>query len=417
MYRKYLLGFFASVTLAAISYVALGANLVPVLTPQSCDTSNILNCVNTLGQSINQNVTPGSTSFTNSPHNILINGDFSVAQRGTGINPSCGTTGTSGLGNSAYSADMWLCDANVTSGAGKAAISTSGGPLGYPNYLKIYRNSGALTQPICAIQEIPSQDFQDFQGQYLLLSAYIQNLSAAVNGTTVTLAVYYGTGTDEGISTVGMGSSNVLSPAFANVGAIGSPFTTTAAVNGVWTRFYGVPWLVPITATEAAVEICFTPGAEAAGTTDGIGIANVQLEPSQSTTPSAFEARPYETELRKSQRYFYAIPEPTTAIGVGIMGSSTAATTCVTSFPFPVIMRAAPTFFAFGNALSATTWKIAFGSTTAGNALASTWYVTTGANTPNAAFGTWTSSGMTIGQVCYPIGANGGNILGWSADF
>jgi hypothetical protein len=79
-------------------------------------------------------------------------------------------------------------------------------------------------------------------------------------------------------------------------------------------------------------------------------------------------------------------------------------------------MRAAPTFTALGTALSGSTWKIANLATS--SVLATTFYVTTTGNTTTSAYGTWTlNSAGTAGNVCYPIGNNGGSILSWSADF
>lgn len=419
-------------SLVLLSGAAYAVNL-PYFNVSTCDILNPLSCLNSIINSINQNVTPQTVSPQNAyGRNILDNGDFSVTQRGTSGTFTCGTTGTSGLGNPAYSADRWICDANVTSGTGTAAIATSGGIVGYPNFLKLYRNANALTQPICVYQEIPTVDLQDFQGQTVLLSAYVENLAAVVNGTSFSMYFMTGTGTDEGISTVGMSASNALTPAFTGIinqtptasyyfnttngtWTLNATQAFTNATNTVWTRYATGPFFVPVTAKEAAVAICWTPGAEAAGTTDGIGIDAVQLEAASGSIPSQFEARPYAMELLKAERFFYAINEPVSAVGVGIVGNATTATNCQTTFPFPVTMRVAPTFNSMGTALSTSTWKIAFQGTSA--ALATTFYVTATANTPNAAFGNWTTAGMTIANVCYPIGNNAGNILTWSADF
>ena len=433
--RKYLLG------LGLLALALIGGGTVyavnppmPYLNVSSCDILNPLSCLNQLISIINTSVNPQTTIQQNSyGRNILDNGDFAITQRGTSGTFTCGTTGTSGLGNAAYSADRWICDANVTSGAGKTAVATSGGIVGYPNYLQLYRNSGALTQPVCAYQEIPTADLQDFQGQSVLLSAYIQNLSAPVNGTSFSMYLMTGTGSDEGISTVGMSAANAITPAFTGIvnqvptasyyfntttGAwtLNATQSFTNATNASWTRYATGPFFIPVAAKEAAAAICWTPGAETAGTTDGVGIDGVMLEPASTSIPSQFEARPFQLELLKAERYFYAINEPATAIGVGIIGEAPTTTSCLISFPFPVAMRAAPTFNAMGTALSTSTWKV--NSAAVSSTLASTFYNTTTGNSTVAAFGTFTlTSAITAGNGCILIGNNGGSILTWSADF
>ena len=431
--KKRILGF----GLLALAILCGGAYAVsppmPYLNVSSCDILNPLSCLNALINTINQSVNPQTTIQQNSyGRNILDNGDFSVTQRGTSGTFTCGTTGTSGLGNAAYSADRWECDANVTSGAGVAKVVTSGGIVGYPNYLQLYRNSGALTQPVCVYEEIPTADLQDFQGQSLLLSAYIQNLSAPVNGTSFSMYLMTGTGTDEGITTVGMSASNALTPAFTGivnltptasyffnnttgVWTLNATQAFTNATNAAWTRYATGPFFVPTTAKEAAVAVCWTPGAETAGVTDGIGIDAIQLEPASTSIPSQFEARPYAMELLKAERYFYAVNEPATAIGVGISGEAPTTTTCLVSFAFPQPMRAAPTFNAMGTALSTSTWKV--NSAAASVALATPFYATTTGNSTTAAFGTFTTGTIVAGNGCILIGNNGGSILTWSADF
>jgi hypothetical protein len=78
-------------------------------------------------------------------------------------------------------------------------------------------------------------------------------------------------------------------------------------------------------------------------------------------------------------------------------------------------MRAAPTFSALGTALGATTWTNNCGNVN--NVLATTFIVTKTANSVAGASMTVTSSGSTIGFGCQLLGAGGGSILAWSADF
>jgi hypothetical protein len=414
--------------LAAVAAILMGgvavygASLSNIPPPQGCFEANQLqNCLNFVIQSINAGVTAQSMSPATNFRNLLDNGAFQVQQRGAAErtcaqNASAATT-------AAYGADRWTCQTNVASGAGFSSIGTGTPtpPPGFLNETKLYRKTGALTQPVCMHQEIPSADSIPLQGQSVIFSAYVQALSATANtgaGQPVTLWVYYGTGTDEGFGT--QGSASAVPPAWTGITTLYNTAVTTPTTATAWQRYNTGPVAVPLTATEVGVAICYTPSASGtAGTTDGIAITGAQLEVAGAgaTAPSAYEFKPITVETAKAQRYFYTLAEPTDARGVGGMGSAATTSTCQTIIPFPVVMRAAPTFTALGTALSGSTWKIAAqaGSTV----LATTFYVTTTNNATTGAYGTWTVSGtpLTAGNACYPIGANGGSILSWSADF
>lgn len=348
------------------------------------------------------------------PRNLLDNSAFIVQQRGTGA-VTCATTG--GLGPAAataYGPDRWGCVGNVTSGQGRMQIVTSSPtpPVGFQNVVKVWRNSAALTQPVCAIQAVPSADVIAAvgTGRQLTLSFQAAALAglAADNNNLISAVVVTGTGTDEGLGS--FTASPAITPAFTGVA---TPVNQTIPVTTTFSR-YSVSFTPLSTVTELAVELCFTPTATGAGATDGFAFVGAQLEVAPSPTP--YEWHSYQWEFSKATRYFYAINEPATAIGVGIIGSTATTSTCQTTFPFPQVMRVAPTFTSFGTALSGSTWKI--NNAAATTVLATTFYVTTTGNAPNAAYGTWTVSGtpLTAGQACYPVGANGGNILTWSAD-
>jgi hypothetical protein len=272
--------------------------------------------------------------FTNG-RNVLDNGAMAIQQRGTGT-VTCGTT--SGIPSSAYHADRWGCDANVTSGAGRAAVitATPAPPTGFPASVKIFRTSGALTQPICTWQEIPTVESTYLQGQTVTFSSYIAALAglSADNGNVVNMVVIAGTGTDEGFGT--MTASPAITPAWTGIS------TVTNTAQNITTSFvrYSVTVTVPATATELAAGICFTPTATGAGATDGFAYTGAQTEVAPS--PTAFEFRRVADELRQAQRYFFRVTEGSTVATRASCGiSTTSIANCLLNFP--VTMRVAPT--------------------------------------------------------------------------
>lgn len=394
---------------------------IPLLTAASgCSEANqLLNCLNQVLNTVNGQVTSQSMATFTNQRNLLDNGAMAVQQRGV-AERTCAQNASAST-SAAYGADRWTCQANVAAGAGFSSIGTTTPtpPPGFQYETKLYRKTGALAQPVCVHQEIASLESIPLQGQQVILSAYVQALSATANtgaGQPVTLYVYTGTGTDEGYGTQGVASA--VPPAWTGISTrVSTAFTNSTAT--AWTRYSSAVATIPLTATEVGVAICYTPSASGtAGTTDGIAITGVQLEVlgPNSSVASSYEFKPYTVELTRAYRTMYTLAEPVDARGVGAMGNMATTTTCQTIIPFPVGMRVAPTFTALGTALSASTWKIANLATS--SVLATTFYVTTTNNATTSAYGTWTLNvAGTAGNVCYPIGANGGSILSWSADF
>src|SRR5262249_23642689 len=140
---------------------------------------------------------PGYSSGFSSK-NYLDNGAAFVTQRGTA--EATGSS-TAGCAVTAYVADRWCIDTNVTSGAGFGQVKTSSPtpPLGFQNVINVYRKTGALTQPVCLMQEIESARFTQLQGKPVILSAYIAALAGAPTGMVVTGYLITGTGSNEGL--------------------------------------------------------------------------------------------------------------------------------------------------------------------------------------------------------------------------
>jgi hypothetical protein len=267
-----------------------------------------------------------------------------------------------------------------------------------------------LTQPVCLVQAVPSNDSNDLQGQPVVLSSYIQALAGAPTSLQVTAYVIYGTGSNQGFSATPT-ASPAITPAWTGLATAGSQtFTTTTS----WARYQTSPIIIPLTATEVGVEFCFTPGAETAGVTDGFAFTGLQLEQS-SVAASPFEFRSYTAELARALQYAYVINEPAANVILPAgVGQSSSTTVCQLSIPFPTMMRAAPTYT---STLSATTFKV--GATAlAPIALATPFAATATANTQyGASINFTTGASQTANAACGPLfGAGGGGSMVFSAD-
>jgi hypothetical protein len=379
---------------ASVPQVTLGQSSLPGDLPD----------VNLAITNVNNAVTPQSMATFSAWRNYVDNGEFAVQQRGTAATAG-GTTGAP-----VYVPDRWAVSTNVTSGAGYGQIIT-GTPspvTGSAQSFKVYRNSGALTQPVCTIHEVPTSESQDLQGQPVTLSFYAQALSglAADNGNVINAYIIYGTGTDQGLGT--LTASPAITPAWTGINSsITAAYTLSAST---WNR-YTLTGSIPTTANEIGVEICFTPTATGAGSTDGFALADVQLE--QGTTASAFEYRPYGIELAKYQRYYVQVADlAATYTFPSVCNVVTANTTVRCSYILPVTMRATPTT----TVSTATSFGIWLTAGTAGTC--TTLAATASASTPNAAALTCTTGGtIALGTGTALIGGGTAGTLGISADF
>lgn len=295
--------------------------------------------------------------FQNS-RNMLDNGAIAVAQRGTGIQ-TCAANAA--ITSAAYSGDRWGCSANVGSGAGRSQVTTTvpAPPVGFQQSQRLYRTSGALLQPVCAIQEIPTVVATQAAGKTVTLSFYAQALAglSADNNNLINGVIITGTGSDEGLGT--MTASPAITPAWTGITTVlNTPFTITTA----WVR-YSMTTTLPTTETEAGVMLCFTPTATGAGTTDGFAFTGVQLEVAPS--PTQFEYRPFVQELATAYRYFYKITETAIIFPIAPCAAvDTTHTNCL--IQFPVQMAKAPTVtYAAGFASPTSTTQATLGACTA----------------------------------------------------
>ena len=369
--------------------------------------------LNGLVNSINSNITPQSMASFASLRNYLDNGAMAVAQRGTSAITGGTTAGcVVAPATSSYVADEWCVDTNVSSGAGKGQIVTSTpSPLaGFQNSMNVWRDSGALTQPVCAEHEVLTSRSVQLAGQTVTFSVWLQALAGlnADNGSAANLYIIYGTGTDQGLQT--MTASPAITPAWTG---INSSITKAITLTTSWAQ-YSVTGTIPTGTKEVGVQICFTPTATGAGTTDGFAMVAAQLE--QGAVASSFEFRPYPIDLYLAQTRYWTITEPAASVSIAPSGQGASTTTCILSIPLPVQMRAVPTAGFLGTALAGTTWTVTHVVT---NTALSTPFLaaTAGGSTVNELNLTATTgASLTAGQTCTLTGAGGGSILGASAD-
>jgi len=218
----------------------------------------------------------GSTVITPSvqttARNKIINGSFAVDQRNAGGSQ----TVTAGAAL-AYTCDRWYAyctGANVT---GQRIAGSA--PFQY-----YYRFTGAASNTAVGFgTRLEAADTFHLAGQTATLSVY----AASSSITTLTWTAYYANTTDS--------FGTLASPTRTQIA------TGTFTINSTLAR-KSVQISVPSAAT-TGIEVVFTVGALLGSQT--LTFAGVQLEVGPVATP--FEFEPFETTLRKCQRYFRTI--------------------------------------------------------------------------------------------------------------
>ena len=211
--------------------------------------------------------------------NKIINGDFSIWQRGTGSTALAATASTSFL------ADRW---SGYRATLNSTQIQISSGLAGFQYALRIQRNSGSATNKIYIGQSFETSSIATFAGKTMVVSFYARagsNFSAA--SSLFTLNVYSGTGTE----------CNVV---YVTPTGLTTDLSTTFTLTTSWQRF-SASYNVPSSVTQHGLEFNFLPVGPVVGN-DYVDITGVQLEQGSVATP--FEYRPIGTELALCQRYY-----------------------------------------------------------------------------------------------------------------
>ena len=389
--------------------------------------TNLTGGLNPASEAITTNQLAGFVTGLPSQGNLLIGGDATtnLFQRGT--------TGASQTTTVAYGGpDRWAYWSGTSTAMTVSRDSTATDvPTGFQYAFKMARTASQTgVVQMCMAQEVETANAISLAGQTAELdfNAYTgANFSAAASTYNMTAYIVYGTSTDEGISKLAYGLN---AGGGGSAGWTGQANATAAVISlgGVSTAGrYAAFANIPATATEVAVALCYTPTGTA-GTNDYLAFAGIQLKRSPqnasyvsatagynvtSGVPAAqFERRTQAQETAYQQRYAYNVAESGTAGTIqAAAGYYVTATTCLISIPFPVTMRAAPTYT---NSLSATTFKIVPATTAV--VLATPFSATSGANTPNNASIVFTTTSETSFTACNLISAAGGGTMLWSAE-
>lgn len=280
----------------------------------------------------------GASSYLNingdnvSPYamrNRIINGDMKVWQRGTTFtNPAWPST--------TYTADRWFVSRNYSTANCSASQQTTG-VTGLGKYgLRIQRTAGDVntTGNFYVVQHIENKNMLDLQGQTVTFSGWVK-FGSNFSGSSLSVALASGTGTDENYYSGYTGSTTVCS--------------VSLSANTSYVKFT-ITGTVPSNSNELAVFFGYVPSGTA-GANDWFEFTDIQVEQGSVATP--FERRSYGLELALCQRYYWRnnasatwtyARQPCTVV----MGSSTGGSMVIIN---PVPMRTTPVSVDF-NALA-----------------------------------------------------------------
>jgi hypothetical protein len=323
--------------------------------------------------------------------NVIINGSFSVWQRGTSPTWIANNSGN-------YQADRWMAF-SVASGrtvTRQATGDTTNLPF-FQYCARVQRTSGnSATDGIELHQFLESRDSIPFAGKTATLSFYARRgADYSETANRLGAVVRSGTGTDQ----------NFVFPGLTGPSAL---LNELATLTTTWQRF-SYSFSVGSTATQLTLLLGYTPTGTAS-TNDWFEVTGVQLETGPVATP--FEFEPFEATLRKCQRYYYRTTPGATDRALSQGGYNSTTTAALGQGKYPVSMRTRPTAleqtgtaanYAVGHANTTT----AFSAVPSYNALTTEemWVV-------NATV----SSGLTAGQGSILRTADAAAYLAWSAE-
>jgi hypothetical protein len=317
--------------------------------------------------------------------NKIINGDFSINQRGF-------SSVSSGFGF-----DRWNFGNSGATGTYSLQTFTAGAApvAGYEakNFARVAVTTGNDFARL--LQNI--EDVRTFAGQTITISFWAKGTNPTTAGNlTATATQYFGTG--------------------------GSPSATLRTVAGTfvltanWTR-YSLTVAIPSisgktigTDANSALEISF--GQEASTSTDAwtLDIWGVQVEAGNTATAFQTATGTLAGELAACQRYYYRVT--TTAankpVSTGFVQTSTLYNAATT---FPVTMRSIPT--ALEQSGTATDYRFSGAEGNIANSAVPTFNY---ASNVMAVTSFTVASGLTAGRACFGDLATTSGYLGWSAE-
>mgnify|MGYP003632562435 FL=1 len=326
--------------------------------------------IETLGDSVDASL--WSSGYGQAGKNKLVNGDCSIAQRGTSFT----ATG--------YSLDRWR--AAIT---GTTTVSQETSDLPTNPYFRygIKFVTGAAASFSQFQQALETTTVVGLRGLSVTISGYVK-ITGGYTGNWL-VQKFYSTSTDTLVS---------------QTTQIGSNVTIATSATSTWTRFSDT-FTVPTDANGLMIQ--FAPNtAQASGVT--VRMTGMQLEVGSKATPfqTASGGSP-QAELAMCQRYYYRFtPTATTRYGSALADSTT---TALVLFVYPVTMRAIPT--ALEQSGVAADYSLAGVATT----VCSIVPVFSSANVANGNVGFTVASGLVAGQALQGRLLTGA-YLGWSAE-
>lgn len=336
--------------------------------------------------------------------NALIGGDMGVNPFQRGV--SGGTITTA----STFTADRWAMISG-TSTTSQWSQQTGAGdiPANSKGALRIQRTSGQTgVVAVCVAQPLNSADSTRFAGHKAVFQFEAQvgaNFSAASNN--VTASIVYGTGSNQSTATLFAGTWTGQTNAVATVIPLTSAYVVAPATTP---NVYYVAGNIPATATQVAVEICYTP-VGTAGTNDWFEFTDAQLTVNDLGVPSAFEALPAEVVLSQALQYFWQLNE--TATSRPFLGQVLTTSTANIKIPFPVPMWKAPT-----PAYTAGGWSVGIAAGTVGaNQICASLAAVASSTTQFASTALCTAtSGIVAGNATELVGTLTTGVVSFSAE-
>ena len=255
--------------------------------------------------------------------NLIINGGFDVAQRGTTV---------SGIGSAKYTLDRWKA---TSSGADSTVTQVSGAT--YPKALRL--TGAGSTSGTYLQQRVESANSRHLAGQTATFSVYLR----ASTAKTVEFSIGYASGgTDTFSGTTGIASANF------SVTTTDTKFTWTGSIPSAAT-------------TGIQVELKISSQGSA-----WYEASNAKLETGSVATD--FEHRSYGEELALCQRYYQKLTGSYAAYGQIANMNYNSASQAQTSLVYRTEMRAAPSlsYTSTSSNNSSSAYAIANGSSNSG---------------------------------------------------
>ncbi|MGH2342547.1 hypothetical protein ACRC7T_13815 [Segnochrobactraceae bacterium EtOH-i3] len=216
--------------------------------------------------------------------NYLHNSQFALASRGDTFTPAAG------VATPVF--DRW----RYRRTQGGVTLSQIDGPAG--KAVRIQRTAGGVTSTTVTLwQQIESRIARTLAGQYVTVAFDGLN-GADQSAGAVSLDIITGTGVDEATTSAAFATGHV---------SAGNRMRAGGALTTTWTRYIGMPYLVPATATEMIIVLSYLHPATAAGAEDWRALTNFGLYRGFAAPP--FEVPDAAAEALECRRHLIIRPD------------------------------------------------------------------------------------------------------------